>query len=686
MSFLQRTPFFRLLLPLITGIVFFQYVELPVFALGLLAFLSVVFIFIFLLVKNAALQYKLRWLFGAGVFLLLATGGYSLSSYVSLKSAFSHPNQKSLFLVELSSAPVIKTKSVRCEVNLLTVFQHNTAQSATGKAILFLQKDTLATQLRYGDRVLARVEFNKPMGAVNPDGFDYAAYLKRQGILATGYVSAYSWRKTDFKPDFSFKRLANLTRDELLKIYSKFNIHNNEFAVLAALTLGYTDDLDPDLRASYSATGAMHILSVSGLHVGIVYVVIAFLLSFMNRSNRLRLIKTILIVVFLWVYAFLTGLSPSVVRSALMFSFVAIGASLERRSQIYNTIFMSAFFMLLINPNFLFNVGFQLSYAAVLSIVFFQKPFSSLLPLQNKLLRWVRDLVAVSLAAQLGTLAFTLYYFQQFPNYFLLTNLVAIPLSTMVIYLAMGLMAVSFVPFLSDIVAFLLKWTTWLLNASIQAIEDLPGSVSVLSLEVNQMWLMVLAILLLSSYFYYKKYTLLFLSLFSILLIASISLFIKVESLADQKLIVYSAGKSTHVNIIDQGRNYAFTSDSAALKKIATSFWRKNNIQSPMYFELNQFSNHKSIGFTTKRILIAEEKMWKYKAMGEPLAIDYLIVGNRLKPNIKNLLENIKPRLIVVDASISEWYTERIKENCLLHNIGFYSIAQHGAFVLDVTD
>ncbi|MBV5342439.1 ComEC/Rec2 family competence protein, partial [bacterium] len=132
------------------------------------------------------------------------------------------------------------------------------------------------------------------------------------------------------------------------------------------------------------------------LHVGIVYVVIAFLLSFLKK-NRLQLfLRAALIVIFLWTYAFVTGMSPSVVRSALMFSFVAIGTSLERKSQIYNTVFMSAFLMLLIEPNFIYNIGFQLSYAAVISIVIFQKPFAALLPVRNKILRWLRDLLSVS--------------------------------------------------------------------------------------------------------------------------------------------------------------------------------------------------------------------------------------------------------------------------------------------------
>ena len=182
---------------------------------------------------------------------------------------------------------------------------------------------------------------------------------------------------------------------------------------LSALTLGYTDDLQPDIRASYSATGAMHILSVSGMHVGVVYVVIAFLLNFLNRKQWTKVFKGLFIIVFLWAYAFLSGMSAAVIRGShdVLVCCTCLPV-LNGKSQIYNTIFMSAFFMLIYNPMFLYDVGFQLSYSAVLSIIFFQPIVGKLYKPTNRLSRFTWEMFSVSIAAQLGTTPFTsLYYF-----------------------------------------------------------------------------------------------------------------------------------------------------------------------------------------------------------------------------------------------------------------------------------
>ena len=686
MNFLQRTPFFRLLLPLIIGIAMYQYLEFADCTLYVLSGSSLVFVVVSLFLRNAHLQYRFRWLFGSGIFLFLISLAYFLSLQKENKAKFNYFDTKGIFRVELAEAPVEKAKSYLCEVKVFKFYKNGEWLDAHGNAILYIQKDSVSAKLLFGDRLMVEAEFKKPPGAENPAGFNYAAYLKRQGIAATCYLSAGSWQKTDHNQSFSIRRLADITRNKLLGIYRNFNIEGDEFAVLAALTLGYTDALQPDLRASYSASGAMHILSVSGLHVGIVYVVIAFVLGFLNKSQRQKVVKTILITLFLWIYAFLTGLSPSVVRATLMFTFVAIGTSLERKSQIYNTIFMSAFFMLLVNPNFLFDVGFQLSYAAVLSIVFFQRPISNLFPTQNKALRWLRDLLAVSVAAQLGTVPFTLYYFHQFPNYFLLTNLVAIPLSTLVIYLAMGLLLVSFIPYFSVAVAFLLKWSLWLLNFLIVGIENLPHAVSAVSFDFRQMAFVLVALFCVSTYFYTKKFTPLFAGLSAILMVLLFGLQIKYETLNSKKLIVYSGQKFTHVNFIDRSQNFVYTTDSAELQRIAGSFWKSHKINKAVSLVKIPWYSNGYAYFGGKRILILNEDIWRKKAVSPPLYVDYLIIGNKLKPKINQLLENVRPGKIIVDKSISEWYTESIRQTCKERNIPFYSVAEHGAYILNFTD
>jgi competence protein ComEC len=472
----------------------------------------------------------------------------------------------------------------------------------------------------------------------------------------------------------------------LLDIYRKFNIKGNEFGVLAALTLGYTDDLQPELMAGYSATGVVHILSVSGMHVGIVYAVMAFLLGFMNKTQGQKVFKGLFIMLFLWGYAFLSGLSLPVIRSALMFSFIAIATCFERKSQIYNTIFMSMLAMLVVNPASLYDVGFQLSYACVLSIIFFKPILDKLYNPTTKPVRYVWTMFAVSLAAQIGTTPFTLYYFQQFPNYFLLTNFIAIPLSSVIIYLAMGLLFVSFVPYLSAVIALLLNGSVWLLNAVIITIQHLPYSVSHISLDIRQSFLILLAIFCLSGYYYSRKYLSLFTGLASLLLACLFSILVNYRTLTTKRIIVYAGQKSTHVSFINRNRNYVSTSDPKEIQRLANAFWQNQKLASPTWLNQNNWFREGFAQYEGNRILILTTDLLKKKTTNKPLELDCLIIGNRIKPRIEQILECVHPRKIVVDRTISKWYTETIRQCCRSRGIGFYSVAEQGAYKLNIKD
>ncbi len=690
MNFLHRTPFFRLLLAIIPGIILYQYIIVPVYVLYLFAAASAVTIPIAYLFRKSRFQYKLRWIFGAGAGVFLSVLSYFLCLQFDKNHPFSVLNEHAVYEVSLTAAPVEKARSYLCKAELIRKYDSTQVKAASGHAIIYLEKDSAVRHLLLGDRLLIDAEFKSPDGVQNPDGFDYARYLKRQGILATAYVPTEKWQKSPATPRFSpaepFKfllRQADKCRIFLLDIYRKYNITGDEFGVLAALTLGYTDELQPDLLKSYSATGAMHILSVSGLHVGIVYAVILFLLGFLSKNKRQKILKIILIMLFLWTYAFITGLSPAVLRATIMFSFVTVSAGMGWKSQIYNNIFASAFCLLLYNPNYLFDIGFQLSYSAVLSIVFFQPQISGWIFISNKLLKKAWDLVAVSLAAQLGTAPFVLYYFHQFPNFFLLTNLVAIPLSTVIIYLAIGLLLITFIPFLSSAVAFLLKWSLWILNFLITGIQNLPFSISTVSMDFRQLLFAFFGIAFLSAYFYRKNFNVLIAGLISILLVCGMFTFQKYKSLTTTKFIVFADSRVPIINFVERGRNYVYTTDRIQAEKIAGSFWKTNLLKSPEYIESTSWFNDGFAGFHEKRFFILKDTLLKNKVTSQPLQVDYLILSNKIRPKMEQILKCVHPRTVVADKSISKWYTDHTGEVCRTQGINFWSIAEKGAFVVN---
>lgn len=682
MEFLQRTPFFRLLLPLVCGIIAYQHTELYRGTLLALLALSALLIATGFTIRKPVLQFQFRWLPGLGIFLCMFVAGYFISDRYEHENRFENRDKAGVFSVELTENPAEKCNSYLCRVKTLHYFGTDTSYQTRGKAILYIAKNDAAAALESGDRLLVKATFNKPDGAMNPEGFDYALYLKRQGFGATAYADTAHWQKTGTNTAFSIFRLAESYQKKLVEIYKRFGIEGDEYAVLAALTLGCKDALHPELRQNYSTSGGMHILAVSGLHVGVVYFVLGFLLSFMDKNRRLKILKTIIIILFLWMYALITGLSPSVIRAALMFSFIALGTIFERKAQIYNTICVSAFIMLLVRPNNLFDVGFQLSYSAVISIIYFQPAISKWIFVKNKILRWIWNLLAVSLAAQIGTAPFGLFYFHQFSNYFIITNLVAIPAAILIIYTALALLAFSSIPYIPVWIAFVLKYMLKGLNICIDFIHDLPFSTLRFSIDLWQITLIIGAIILASAFYKSRKFMYLSTCLGCILTVVILNLLTKYQTLNTNGIIVYADNKSTHVDFLEGQQHYLFSTDLSSVTFAAENYWMARKLDLPYDIYTESWFKDGFVEFKGQRICLLTHPNLANKTTAQPLEIDYLIIGNGMKPKISQILECMSPKKIIIDKSIPAWYKDQIKKTCRERNIGFYSVAEKGAFVL----
>ncbi len=685
MLFLHNNPFFRMLLPLVAGIVFARFVPGLELLSPIFFIIAVVVFFGLHIRQKTEILWHFRWIFGVSLHLFLFATGYFIAEQKVLKSAFSHLNQKGIYAVELTEAPVEKKNSLLCRVKLISFTDSlQKPQPAFGKAILYIARDSATATLSSGQRLLIETRFTTPDGEVNPDAFNYAAYLKRQGIGATAYISSERWTVYGQNTNFSFLRMAEEAQKKLLNIYSRFGIKGDEFAVLAALTLGSKDALHPELRQNYTTSGGMHILAVSGLHVGIIYMVLMFLFRSMNRNRRLKVLKTVFVITFLWIYAFVTGLPPSVMRATLMFSLVAIGASFERKPRIYNTISAAAFVMLIINPDFLYEVGFQLSFSAVVSIIYYQPKIAGLFVIKNKPLKWAWNLTSVSLAAQIGTAPFSLYYFNQFPNYFLITNFVAIPFATFIIYTAVALFAVSSIPLISNAIALILHWLLYILNYSIETIQSLPFSLTVTSINFLQLSAVFGFIILFTVFLYKKKFAPLFVSLVLLLVWSGINLQKNIAKRDFTRLLVFSDNSATHITFIKKGNSYFFTTDSASCKRITQNYFLNNKIDLKMNAADAPWYKEGFAEFEGKKFLILTDDRFRRKTTENPIKVDFLIIGNKLKPRINDILNCVIPDCIIVDRTISEWYTRSIRKACAEKNITFYAIAEEGTFQLNM--
>ena len=364
-----------------------------------------------------------------------------------------------------------------------------------GRVLLYLQKDSLAkldTTLimpKMGDILLVQTTVRRG-GELGE--FNYGLYLRRQGIVGSCWANRQNWQVVGYKEIKGLQLIARRCRIVLHERYEQMGVTGKELGVLAALTLGYREDLDKDVQRSFSASGAMHVLAVSGLHTGIVWAIVVWILSLGGWRKPLwkekwkRWVLNISAILLIWVYAFVTGLSPSVMRSALMLSFIVLSSLLERHTSRWNSVFAAAMIILIINPLSLWSVSFQLSFAAVVGIMLVGDRMQQKVVLRGRFLQYIGGLLLVSIAAQVGTMPLTMYYFGQTSNYFALTNLIVIPMAFVLLLLGLCTLAVSWCV-VGEWLGVATKWCTWLLREAVEWVESLPGSTTQISLSEGGM-------------------------------------------------------------------------------------------------------------------------------------------------------------------------------------------------------
>jgi competence protein ComEC len=351
-----------------------------------------------------------------------------------------------------------------------------------GTIYLYVPKDSMYQTSLPGDKILFNARLNLIPPPKNPHEFDYRNYLHLHQVYAQGYTTDAKIITTE---KWSIMRWASSFRAELLMLIDEMNLEADEKAIASALLLGYRHFITDETIQAFAGAGAMHVLAVSGLHVGILYMVVAFFLKVDRRKphkNNWR--KVLVIIAIIWMYAILTGLSPSVTRAAVMFTFLAVGGLMKRKTSSIQAIIASAMVLLAFNPNYLFEVGFQLSYAAVFGIIYLQPKIYRLIPrIPNRMLDYAWQITAVSIAAQAATFPLSVYYFHQFPLLFVFSNLFVIPLAFLTMGYGLFVLIVSIFTGVLSWLIWPLKGLLWLMINGVGLIEEIPHAV------VTQLWI-----------------------------------------------------------------------------------------------------------------------------------------------------------------------------------------------------
>ncbi len=549
-------------------------------------------------------------------------------------------------------------------------------EASKGKILLNIKKDSLISSLTIDDVIFVSKPLQLINSPLNPNQFDYAKYMKTLGVTHQLRINNNEiFNQT--KGNSTLRGKAEKARNYIIKKLKKSPLTPDELSIIQALILGQRKDISKEMYSDYAAAGAIHILAVSGLHVGIVYYILLLLLSPLKHIKKGSAIISVLIVISLWAFAFITGLSPSVVRAVTMFSFFAFATIINRETNSINTLFLSYFTLLLINPMWLFHVGFQLSYLAVFFILWILPTLNRMYYPTNFFLKRIWGIITVTIAAQIGIIPLSLYYFHQFPGLFFLTNIIILPF--LGILLGGGILLIILAVFnaLPDWLAigynYIIKGLNGFINWVAHQESFLIKDIHFTSEKAIMSYVFIVFTILL-----WKQKT----TKYILYSLGSLSLLIAVFVLdnyvvSKNELIIFQKNRQTVIGYKHANELKLFRSDTVLNLKNTypiKGYRVANNIGIYSEEKLPQLFSYKQ-----KNILILD-------SLGVYPTNEYIeIVLLTLSPkvNLERLIDSLQPKLIIADGNNYRSYVRRWKKTCAEKKLLFYHTGKDGAFVFE---
>lgn len=640
-----KAPFFRLLLPLLLGIVIQYYYHIGMWSIMPLVLGLGIMLFSYFVRQSKTLVQQL-W-FGYGVYFVLFGIGIISTMSRQQVSAFTFPDVSEAYTVTIVDMPQEKPNSYAYKVKL---------KDSDKLIVCYFSKQDTLRDLNVGDTFtfFSQIEAFKNRG--NPDEFNYARYMYNKGYSGVTFITSDRWQKEE-KSDADLFILAVQSRQYILHLYQSLNLSPNEYGMLSALTLGYADALSDDIVESFRTTGVAHILAVSGMHVSIIFIAISFLFGFISRHSKYHWIKQVIIVFLLWAYVFMIGFPPSALRACIMLTVFSIALLARRKSYSYNTLFLTAFFMLLWNPFYLFDMGFQLSFLAVFSMLLLMPILSGVMPVKNKSVRYFRDIFNVSLSVQIGVFPLCLYYFGSFPVYFFAANLIIIPLVTLALYDALLIVFLkvveAFMPFLDTYVSYfpiqLFKLLVKAVTSTSSFFEHLPYA-SLRNLKPSLFGLLLLWVIIVSLICFIRKRKAK--SLIVSLVCTVILMGIGIRTIIENKdtLRVYNRPQSTQV--------------------VYQIGYCKE--------EVSDIRDNRLIWLNGSTYLLVAQDVWKGGVPNHKMKVDYLhlVAGDAM--SLYSLGQVFEINKVILDGSLSKKTLQRFVSECEKLRIPYYDVSNNG--------
>ncbi len=639
---------------------------------------------------------------GIGALLLLAALGWGITAQRTATNNpqnISHlPDSLRAYTGVISAQPEERAKTFRVVLALQRGRTDERGwQPLTGNVIVYLDK-TGQTVPQYGEVWLVSGPPRPIDPPLNPGEFDYKRYLSFKGIYHQQYLRPWQRQVLGLAPANPITDIATRVNRWADSVFTARIGSRAEFAIVNAMLLGVRDDLDPELYRAYAAAGAVHILSVSGLHVGILFAVLMWLLARarLDTVDRLRWPLAILQLLILWFYALVTGLSAPVLRSAGMFTVVILARAMHRDQHLGSTLGASAFFILCLDPYALFSAGFQLSYLAVAGIGAWQSPLYQTIKIRWRVLDWGWNLTAVALVAQLITFPLGVFYFHQFPAYFLLANPVVMALSLVLLPLAMATLAFCWVPGLNTLLGWLLQKTAWLLNASVSGVGRLPGAIQ------EGLWLSPVGLVLLyavilagAALLLTRQRAYLWAMGVAAFGLAGVLLFATYREARQQRLAVHFLPHKTAISLTNGHQSTLLTDLDVKNDPRSFDFYLKNTFGQWGITDLT-IANIRADSLTLTKAYhkTPDYALWVWqgetilivnKLSGRnrwrlPAVIDYLIIRRNALQDWDQLKSRVVARHILFDDSSKTPLTDRLLAEAKTRGITCFSVRQMGMF------
>jgi len=603
--------------------------------------------------------------------LLFHTDTFDKSNYIHSNTAFDEPQFITFILRE-------KLKSNDYNDRYIGLINSIGSKTFSGKIIVNIQRDSLQNPLIIGNIIRVKTVLQKTSSSKNPNQFDYAKYLADKQIYAQVYC-----KKSEIKIHKTIKKdiwyYSGQLHSTILKNLEKANFSKDEMNVALALILGQQQEISADIIKDYQYSGATHVLSVSGLHVGFIMLFIMFILKPIPNTRKGSAIKLTSILISLAGFAVISGLSPSVLRSVVMFSFVAIANHLRRSGNIYHTLLVSILLILLFEPYFLFDVGFQLSYLALFFIVWLQPILKKICSPKNKISLYIWDALTVSFAAQIGTLPLCLYYFHQFPGLFFVTNIIILPVLSFIMIAGIIVMIIAIFTSPPAILVYPFEKSIFILNKMIHYVASLESFV-IQDISFNFYYLATLYLVIISAIIWLKKpsYNKLVMACISLILFQISLLYTKKETASQKELIVYNIKKNTLISKRNGRDITLFAHDTISDKSSKSNAF--NSYLVGNFAVLNYSQQIKNVLFFNGEKISIIDSTGIYENKIQP---DILILTQSPKINFDRLLIELHPKIIIADGSNSYALQKIWKASCAQKNIPFHATAEKGFYRLN---